>query len=66
MESWVRYSIAVYMGLLISGALARPPMSAPAQQPVNTPSVYHDMTTPDDTLPNTPQPKPTTGTDVSV
>lgn len=29
MSSWVRYCVAVYVGLLISGALARPPWTYP-------------------------------------
>lgn len=30
MSSWVRYCVAVYVGLLISGALARPPWTYPS------------------------------------
>ncbi len=36
MTSWVRYCVAVYVGLLISGALVRPPWTAypaPAAEP---------------------------------
>ena len=66
MESWVRYSIAVYMGLLISGALARPPWQAPSSQEIITPSVYHDASSPGQSLPNTPEPKRPAGKDVSA
>ena len=43
MSSWVRYSVAVYLGLLISGALARPPVQAPAAQDPPAPSVHYEV-----------------------
>ena len=46
MASWVRYSVAVYMGLLISGALARPQWQPPSPDPAIAPSVYNDATPP--------------------
>ena len=46
MSSWVRYSVAVYLGLLISGALAKQPWAGPGYEPTNTPSVYHEARPP--------------------
>ena len=60
MSSWVRYSIAVYIGLLISGALARQPWHAPSEPDRVPPAVYHqDSAMPTDTVqpPAIPQPK---------
>lgn len=54
--SWVRYSVAVYIGLLISGALARPPIQVPAAEPAIVPRVYHEVPVPNDTLPRMPDP----------
>ncbi|MFK7787891.1 MAG: hypothetical protein AB8C95_00175 [Phycisphaeraceae bacterium] len=53
--SWVRYSVAVYLGLLISGALAKPPLQAPAAPPTVAPSVYHEVPTPGEALPAIPE-----------
>lgn len=66
MSSWVRYSVAVYIGLLISGALARQPWQAPGPTPPIAPSVYHEVPTPAESLPPTPEPAPPSNADVSV
>ncbi|MGB0768927.1 MAG: hypothetical protein ACPGYV_14600 [Phycisphaeraceae bacterium] len=68
MSSWVRYSIAVYVGLLISGALARQPWQGATSAPP-PPSVSHDRDD-DATLspPTRPRPnaKPVVERDVAV
>lgn len=66
MSSWVRYSVAVYIGLLISGALARQPWRAPAPEPPIAPSVYHEVPPSIDAQPNMPDKVPPASTDVSV
>ena len=66
MSSWVRYAVAVYIGLLISGALARPPMSAPSASPVHVPSVHYEALPIDPPLPPVHDPAPATSADVSV
>lgn len=66
MSSWVRYSVAVYIGLLISGALARQPWQAPSPGPTVAPSVFHEVPTPGETLPPTTEPTPPANADVSV
>jgi hypothetical protein len=66
MSSWVRYSVAVYIGLLISGALARQPWRAPAPEPPIAPSVFHEVPPAGEAMPNTPEHAPPVGTDVSV
>ena len=39
MSSWVRYCVAVYIGLLMSGALARPPWTqVPAPSGIDQPA----------------------------
>lgn len=58
MSSWVRYSVAAYVGLLISGALAQQPRHGPGPAPPHTPSVYHDTQAPGDTLPPSRAPHP--------
>lgn len=41
MSSWVRYCIAVYVGLLMSGALARPGWTQyPQARPLPAPTTY--------------------------
>lgn len=42
MSSWVRYSITVYIGLLISGSLAQMPKQVPADPPGTHPSAHQD------------------------
>ncbi|MEM9021535.1 MAG: hypothetical protein AAGC44_13310 [Planctomycetota bacterium] len=42
MSSWVRYSVAVYIGLLISGALANQPWHPPGDALPPEPSVHFD------------------------
>ena len=49
MSSWVRYSITVYIGLLISGALAQSPRQGPGAEPAHAPSANH--ATPGDDVP---------------
>ncbi|MEZ6191543.1 MAG: hypothetical protein R3C45_09675 [Phycisphaerales bacterium] len=45
MHSWVRYSVSVYLGLLLAGSIASPGISArPAQPPMA--SVYQRQTAP--------------------
>jgi len=66
MSSWVRYSVAVYLGLLISGALARQPVHAPSADPSIAPSVYYDVPTPGNTSPAMPDPTEHDNPDVSV
>ena len=66
MSSWVRYSVAVYIGLLISGALARQPWRVPSPEPPVAPSVFHETPTPAEALPPAPEPKPPANADVSV
>jgi hypothetical protein len=68
MSSWVRYSVAVYIGLLISGALAKQPWRGPSpdrEHPV-APSVYRDAPPALHTLPPMPQPNPPSEPDVSA
>jgi hypothetical protein len=48
MSSWVRYCVAVYVGLLISGALARPSWTypnraAPTPQPAQRAPAYPEV-----------------------
>ncbi|MEM9348062.1 MAG: hypothetical protein AAGB26_15750 [Planctomycetota bacterium] len=43
MSSWVRYSVAVYIGLLISGALANQPWHPAGDALPPEPSVHFDM-----------------------
>ena len=64
MSSWVRYSVAVYLGLLISGALAHPPRYKPSDEPVVAPSVHYEAP-PSRCLP-VPEPTQPTKADVSV
>ncbi|MEO0474546.1 MAG: hypothetical protein AAF085_01065 [Planctomycetota bacterium] len=66
MSSWVRYSVAVYLGLLISGALARQPSRGPSPEPPPAPSVFHEVPTPTELLPASPKPTSPANTDVSV
>jgi len=66
MSSWVRYSVAVYVGLLISGALARQPWQRPAPVPPPQPSVYQDTEPPAHPLPSPVLPKPAVEQDVAV
>lgn len=43
MSSWVRYCVTVYIGLLLSGALARPPWDRPSLgQTEPAPARLHD------------------------
>lgn len=66
MSSWVRYSVAVYVGLLISGALARQPWQTIHAEPTIAPSVYHDTTSPQDTCPVNPDAGPRLSHDASA
>ena len=66
MSSWVRYSVTVYLGLLMSGALARPPMYAPNSEPDVAPRVHHEVAPPGQILPPTPDPNTPINADVSV
>lgn len=66
MSSWVRYSVAVYIGLLISGALARQPWRAPAPEPPIAPSVYHEVPPSGEQVPSTPRSPQPAKADVSV
>ena len=68
MSSWVRYSIAVYVGLLISGALARQPWQGQGYSPPQpaTPSVYQDSVRPAHPLPPPAGPKANVEKDVAV
>lgn len=66
MSSWVRYSIAVYLGLLISGALARQPWQAPSAEPPAAPSVYREAPPPGEVIPLAPDPTKPVNADVSV
>ena len=66
MSSWVRYSITVYIGLLMSGALARPPLYVPSDQPADTPSVHHNAAPPGQALPPALDPNTPTRAEVSV
>jgi hypothetical protein len=66
MSSWVRYSIAVYVGLLISGALARQPWQGPPVVEPAEPSVYQDTVHPAHPLPQPVAPKANVEQDVAV
>lgn len=45
MHSWVRYSVSVYLGLLLAGSIASPGISShPAQPPMA--SINHSSTAP--------------------
>lgn len=66
MSSWVRYSVAVYVGLLISGALSRPPIHVPSTAPVVAPSVQYKVPRGNRPLSPVSDPAPTTEADVSV
>lgn len=65
MSSWVRYSVAVYIGLLISGALARQPWRAPGYEPPPEPSVYYEPP-PMEQAPPTTEPAAAARTDASA
>lgn len=65
MSSWVRYCIAVYVGLLLSGALARPPWTRPYQPPAPE-AMSRDTVVPMAPAPTLPQPAATDPADRSA
>ena len=66
MSSWVRYSVAVYVGLLISGALAHQPLLGHTPPQPATPCVDRDEVLPVHPLPPSVAPELDAGQDAAV